>query len=194
MTAQPADAPGGQPWRPDPRRQRLADHTIEDVLDLPDDAGRVELSDGVMHVVPSPSLGHQDIGHLLWAWFRHHAPAGLRPGGPAGVAVTLKTTFEPDLLLYRAELATDRHYLAAEDVMLVVEVVSPGTRRRDRLEKPAGYADAGIPYYWRIEQDPVHVFAYRLVNGAYQLQADSTTELVLDEPFEIKLPIVEITP
>ncbi len=77
----------------------------------------------------------------------------------------------------------------------MVEVVSPGTRRRDRLEKPADYAAAGVPYYWRIEQDPVHVYAYELgLDGTYQLAADSDEELVLAKPFEIRLPIAAITP
>jgi Uma2 family endonuclease len=79
-------------------------------------------------------------------------------------------------------------------VTLVVEVVSPGTRKRDRLEKPAEYAAAGIPHYWRVEQGPLHVFAYDLVDEHYELVADSAEELVLSAPFEIKLPIRDITP
>ena len=43
-----------------------------------------------------------------------------------------------------------------------MEIVSPGTRRFDRFAKPGEYAAAGIPFYWRIEQDPVHVYAYRI--------------------------------
>ena len=66
--------------------------------------------------------------------------------------------------------------------------------RRDRFQKPGAYAGAGIPHYWRIEQDPVHVYAYDLdATGAYQLIADSDTELVLSRPFEIRLPIGAIT-
>ena len=40
----------------------------------------------------------------------------------------------------------------------------------------------------------MHVFAYELVDGAYELVADSTEELVLERPFEIRLPIRDITP
>lgn len=76
----------------------------------------------------------------------------------------------------------------------VVEVVSPGTRKRDRFEKPGDYAAAGIPHYWRIEQGPVHVYAYDLVDGRYELVADSADELVLTAPFPIRLPIRDITP
>lgn len=194
MTAEAV--PPSQRWPgPDLRRQKLADHTVEDVLALPADAPRVELNDGVMLVVPSTTLGHQEIGNLLWLWFRQHAPRELVPSTATGVVIDAATTFEPDvLLLDREHVHPDSHYSMAEHVALVVEVVSPGTRRRDRLEKPAGYAAAGIAHYWRIEQNPVHVYAYHLVDGNYQLVADSAEELVLAKPFEIRLRIRDIVP
>ena len=40
----------------------------------------------------------------------------------------------------------------------------------------------------------MHIFAYDLVDGRYELVADSTEELVLSAPFEIELPIRGITP
>ena len=60
------------------------------------------------------------------------------------------------------------------------------------LRRPPA-ATAGVPHYWRIEQNPPHVYAYDLVGGSYELAADSDTELVLSAPFAIKLPIREIT-
>lgn len=180
---------------PDLRRQRLANYTVEDVLALPDDAPRVELTDGVMLVVPSPTLGHQRISNLLWRWFEDHAPADLVATTATGVLLDAGQTFEPDvLLLDRETLNEDSHYSTAAQVRLAVEVVSPGTRRRDCLEKPAAYAAAGIPHYWRIEQHPVHVFAYDLVGGRYELAADSAETLVLSRPFELTLPIRDLTP
>ncbi|MEV6843413.1 Uma2 family endonuclease [Actinoplanes sp. NPDC051411] len=191
MSAEPA---GHVMWSPSPLRQRLANYTVEDVLQLPDDAPRVELSDGVMILVPSPTHDHQDITGLLWHWLRRNVPDGLRASLSTGVALSLDTTYEPDVLLVNAEVARNRHYTIADQVVLVVEVVSPSTRKRDRLEKPADYAAAGIPHFWRIEQNPLHVFAYDLVAGGYELVADSAEELVLTKPFEIKLPIRDITP
>ncbi|MFF0150294.1 Uma2 family endonuclease [Micromonospora sp. NPDC005203] len=76
----------------------------------------------------------------------------------------------------------------------VRQVGSPGTRRRDRLEKPADYADAGIPHCWRVEQDPVHVYAYDLVDGRDELAADSAEELIVAKPFDIRLRVRDITP
>ena len=192
MSAEPT---GHVMWSPHPLKQRLATYTVEDVLGLPDDAPRVELNDGVMIVVPSPTYDHQDIAGLLWMWLRRHAPDRLRASLATGVALSLNNTFEPDVLLVDADTADGgRHYSTADQVTLVVEVVSPGTKRRDRMEKPAEYAAVGIPHYWRVEQGPLHVYAYDLVGAEYQLVADSDTELVLSAPFEIKLPIRDITP
>jgi Uma2 family endonuclease len=191
VTAEPT---GQVMWSPDPIRQRLAAHTLEDVLTLPDDAPRVELIDGVMTVVPSPTYDHQDIAALLWYWLRQHAPEKFRAGQATGVALSLTTSFEPDVLLVDARVPGSNHFARADQVTLVVEVVSHGTKRRDRLEKPADYAAAGIPHYWRIEQDPIHVFAYDLVKGRYELVGDSGEELVLKAPFDIRLPVRDITP
>ncbi|GGK83839.1 Uma2 family endonuclease [Mangrovihabitans endophyticus] len=146
MTAEAV--PGHVMWVPDPRKQKAADHTIEDVLSLPDGAPRVELRDGVMIVVPTPTYDHQDIAGLLWAWLRRHAPREFRASLATGVAVSVDSTFEPDVLLVDAT----------------------------------------------VEQDPVRIFAYDLVEGRYEAVADAADELVLTAPFEIKLPIGDITP
>lgn len=202
MSAEPI-AKRPEAWQPDPVRQRLANYTLEDLLNLPDDAPRVELVDGVIHVVPSPTIGHQDISYLLRRWLAEHAPADLRAAQAVGVALGPNSTREPDVLLYRAEaeVTPDRSFLLPHEVVLAVEIVSPGTRRADRFTKPAEYAAEGIPCYWRIEQNPVHVYAYRLAdrpgaNGerGYELLTDSQDLLELEQPFPIKLAVTEITP
>ncbi|WP_433370793.1 Uma2 family endonuclease [Actinoplanes sp. CA-142083] len=71
---------------------------------------------------------------------------------------------------------------------------TPGTRRRDRLEKPAVYAAAGVRHFWRIETEPVHVHAYDLVDGRYEPAGDSDEVLRLSKPFAIEVPIREIAP
>ncbi|WBB54122.1 Uma2 family endonuclease [Verrucosispora sp. WMMD573] len=200
MSAEPIPTSPG-PWCPDPMRQQRADYTLEDLLALPDDAPRVELVDGVIHVTPSPTLGHQDISSLMWLWLRSHAPAHLRAAQAIGVGLSHNTSRQPDVLLCRAGLPADRSRLRPADVVLAVEVVSPGTRRVDRFAKPGEYAAAGIPFYWRIEQNPVRVYAYRLGDRIgpggerqYELVADSTELVELTEPFEIKLPVRDLTP
>ena len=54
-----AENTGRVGWAPDTVKQKRAGYAVEDVLSLPDDAPRVELSDGVLHVVSSPTGSHQ---------------------------------------------------------------------------------------------------------------------------------------
>lgn len=191
MTAEPM---GELIWAPDPVKLRQAGYSVEDVLNLPDDAPRVELTDGVLTVVPTPSGGHQKINWRLVGWLERYLPEGLEPQLAVGVMIDYGTTLEPDALVLFGPVDYDKHYYHPRQVAVAVEIVSPSTRRRDRMEKPVLYAAAGIPHYWRIEQDPVHVYAYDLVDGRYELVADSADELVLTEPFEMRLPIEDITP
>ncbi|MFF5079677.1 Uma2 family endonuclease [Actinoplanes sp. NPDC000266] len=191
MTAQPA---GELEWAPDPIRQRNRAYTIEDVLKMRVGAPRVELLAGALSVVPTPSGAHQKISGLLWMWMLRHAPTTFEPLLAVGILVGVRETLEPDVLLLHKPVDLEHHFFDADQVSVAVEIVSPSTKRRDRLEKPAQYAKVGVPHYWRIEQDPVHVYAYDLVGGCYQLAADAEDELVLSAPFEIKLPIRDITP
>jgi Uma2 family endonuclease len=191
MTAEPI---GDVMWTPDPVKQKRAGYTVEDVLLLPEDAPRVELTDGVLAVVPSPTGGHQKINWRLVGWLESNLPKGFEPQMAVGVVTGFNTTREPDALVLRSPVDLDHHFYDPQQVAVVVEIVSANTKRQDRLVKPAIYAALGIPHYWRIEQDPLHIFAYDLVDGRYELAADSGTELELTSPFLIKLPIEDITP
>ncbi|MBQ1022372.1 Uma2 family endonuclease [Micromonospora sp. D93] len=201
MSAWPNPTPPDR-WRPDPARQQRADYQVADLSNLPDDdSPRVELVDGALQVTPFPTLDHQDISGLLRTWLRCHAPADIRATQAVAVELGDNTSRRPDVLLCRADVPSDRSTLRPQDVVLAVEIVSPGTRRIDRFAKPGEYAAAGIPFYWRIEQDPVHVYAYRIGDRVgpggerqYELVADGPDVIELTEPFDIKLPIAEITP
>ncbi|WP_433310663.1 Uma2 family endonuclease [Micromonospora sp. CA-269861] len=201
MSAWPNPTPRGR-WRPDPARQQRADYQVTDLQHLPDDdSRRVELVDGALQIPPLPTLGHQDISGLLWMWLRRHAPADIRATRAVAVELSHNTSRRPDVLLCRADVPSERSSLRPDDVVLAVEIVSPGTRRVDRFAKPGEYAAAGIPFYWRIEQDPVHVYAYRIGDRVgpggerqYELVADGPDVITLTEPFAITLAVAEITP
>lgn len=91
-------------------------------------------------------------------------------GGP--IAVDLMPSYLiPDLIVITAEAsARNANPIAAANIRLCVEIVSPSSRRNDRFVKPLVYAESGIPNYWRIETDPV------ITLHAYELDGDSYTE------------------
>jgi Uma2 family endonuclease len=60
----------------------------------------------------------------------------------------------PDLLVTSADPEDCPRGIPAELVHTAIEVVSPSNASDDRLKKPALYAAAGIPCYWRVELKP----------------------------------------
>lgn len=78
----------------------------------------------------------------------------------------------------------------AVDFALVLEVVSPGSRKNDRFFKPREYAEAGVPVYWRLEPDPrprLHVHA--LVDGAYEHVQELTGRGRVTAPFALDVDL-----
>jgi Uma2 family endonuclease len=69
-----------------------------------------------------------------------------------------------------------------------VEVVSPGSRKADKLDKMAEYADAGIPFYWLVWLSGDHVLDYTL--GYYRLYRTLSPEQetsTIDVPVKIQI-------
>lgn len=171
--------------------------TVQDLELLPDDADwrRYEIQDGALVVTPPPEAEHGFAIAALDGVIRAALPAELAVLSST-VGVDLPPSYRvPDLVVVRRALREKRRkYLLPEDLLVVVEVVSPGSVSTDRLTKPAEYARAGIGAYWRVETDP------QISLTAYALRADDAvyTELGtwtpgqtarLREPFPIDVEI-----
>jgi Uma2 family endonuclease len=86
---------------------------------------------------------------------------------------------------------------APHEVVLAVEIVSPTSQSMDRITKPALYAAAAIPYYWRIETDGgISVHTYKIDPESEMYRPFGTFDVEIDtvEPWPIKLPIAKLTP
>lgn len=142
--------------------------TLQDVTALAeaDDRHRFELSEGNLIVMPPGTLGHQRISGRLYIWL--DGKFGERAFAAPGVKTSDndRNGRIPDLVVTKGDVKLDDVWLAAADVLLAVEIVSPGSERTDRWLKPREYADAGIAYFWRVEPDGT-VLRFRLTGGAY---------------------------
>jgi Uma2 family endonuclease len=177
--------------------------TVADLDRLPDDGHRFELIDGVVHVRPSPSDEHQEAVGVLWALLRAAAPPGLRVTTAVGVVTALDTFLIPDVLVVRGERPRKQGDLPAGDVLLAIEVASRSTRSMDRWHKPHLYAIAGIPSYWRVELDPLHLVACRLDTGAGESGEGEYVEIArvevgdlfrASEPFPVQFDPADLLP
>ena len=141
-------------------------YTLEDYLRLPDDQ-RVELIDGVFYDMAAPTTIHQSIAGFLHKKFLDFVMANKGPCFPfiSPVDVQLdcddKTVVQPDVLVVcdRTKYKNGRIFGAPD---LVIEVLSPSTRRKDMQLKMYKYAGAGVREYWMVDPDKKLVVQYDL--------------------------------
>jgi Uma2 family endonuclease len=153
--------------------------TYEEYLQLPDDGRRYEIIEGVLYVTNAPSADHQytvtevagelrnfvklhKLGQVLVAPFEVHLAHRTRP-------------VQPDVLFIRAERwpkGRIPYFSGAPD--LIVEVISPGSVRTDRVIKFTAYELAGVSEYWLANPHTQTVEVYTLSNGEYALFGEYT--------------------
>ena len=133
--------------------------TLDDVADLnaADQHGhRYELSpEGVLSVMPPPDSEHAEIISDIMIWLAMAGwparqllqAAGIQVPGPDGSGGRI-----PDLTVW-AKRQPKAVWMPIENLILVVEVVSTGSRRVDETMKRHEYAHAGIPHFWLVDRD-----------------------------------------
>jgi Uma2 family endonuclease len=126
--------------------------SMSDVQALPENC-RVEVLDGALIVNPSPLPIHQRIARRLAASLETQLPAGwqLETDVDVMLAESPLDYLTPDVVVFRSDVSLTTRPIPGDAILLVVEVVSKGSRREDRGAKPLAYAEAGIPYFWRVE-------------------------------------------
>ncbi|XVV16417.1 Uma2 family endonuclease [Actinoplanes sp. CA-131856] len=145
----------------------------------------IEIVDGMVHVSPSVSKRHNRLARLL----ANALDAALGPDWNADINFDVRlqdvplNNRRPDVTVYRAD-TIDVAPTRPEQVLLVVEVVSPGSETTDRIVKADQYARAGIQFYWRVEQAPtgsplVHTFVLDPATRRYR-DGDFAVEVSLE--------------
>ena len=135
---------------------------------------RYELSpEGSLSVAPPLDVEHATVASRLLVWFvaagmpveRVLQAVGIRipRGGGVGGRV-------PDLTVWSQAPGGATVWTPATGLLLVVEIVSPGSEAIDQEIKRDEYRTVGIPHYWLVDQDAGHtVTMFRLIDGEYQV-------------------------
>jgi Uma2 family endonuclease len=168
--------PGGDKMRAS--RVKL---TYDDFLLFPDDGKRHELIDGEHYVTPSPNTRHRRISGRLYllvgSWLQDH-PVGQLFYAPFDVVFSRFDVVEPDLLYMSneraAEILTDKHVAGVPE--LVIEIGSPGTRKRDETIKRRLYERGGVAEYWVIDPDLNVIRVYRRSGDSFQRPQELSAE------------------
>ncbi len=173
----------------------------EDLVALPDDGRRHELIGGELYLPPSPNRAHQKaVGNLyviLRAWLAT-AACGEVYLAPFDVVFSDEDVVEPDLLYVSAERAsilTDANVQGSPD--LVIEVLSPGTRRRDEKVKRLLYEKFDVTEYWIVDTDLQMVKVFRrapsgTLERVAELDADRGDVLTSPSLPGLKAPLAPI--
>lgn len=155
-----------------------------DYLAFPEDGRRHEIVDGEHYVTASSALDHQRVSrHILFQLYEQIEQQGKGEVFNAPTAVQLSDfdIVEPDLLVVLTEHAGrlhERKVIGPPD--LVVEVLSPSTRRVDRGVKLALYQRAGVGEYWIVDPVARNVEKYRRRGDALQSAGIFADEVAFD--------------
>ena len=181
-------------------------YTLEEYLSCTDIAhdSFCELENGQIITMPPESWQNLQIVMYLIAEITKIIPY-RRITNKAEIIISGSrvTARVPDLIVLTsegaAELAAYKRSTIILDMpppLLVVEVVSPGKRNRNRdyRYKRSEYAARGIAHYWIIDPQERKFICLELQNGLYEesIFDDTEDEINLTLPFELKLKFTNI--
>jgi Uma2 family endonuclease len=161
----------------------------------PDFFTHVELIDGALVFMSPQRRFHQRLIRGLTDRLDAQAPDRLAAVDQMDVKLGPRMRPCPDVLVVTAEAAADneRTFYVPPEVRLVVEVVSPDSVDRDRKTKPQRYGEAGIPHFWRVEEDDgrpvVYVYEIDPATGDYGLTGIHHERLAVSVPFPIDIDL-----
>jgi Uma2 family endonuclease len=175
--------------------------TYDDFVLFPDDGKRHEIIDGEHYVTPSPRPRHQIILgnlHLAIASWLEANPIGRVYLSPLDVVMSDVDIVEPDLLYISnaraASVLTEINVRGIPE--LLVEIASPGTRKRDDGIKRRLYQRAGVTEYWIVDPEVARIRVYRREGDAFaraiELSREHDTMLTSPVLPGLELPLARV--
>jgi Uma2 family endonuclease len=112
---------------------------------------RAELIDGELCKEPSPRFGHQEIAKRILFALSGHVEAWRLQMAPLDVHIDNWNILQPDVLVLAEHGRPAPDEWVEVPPLLVVEVLSPSTAARDRLQKLRIYLGAGVKEVWLVD-------------------------------------------
>ena len=165
-----------------PELKRKLDYS--DLQVTPDDGKRYELVRGDLYVTPSSTPVHQRVSRrlvrLLVDYFEERS-IGEVFHAPIDLILTNQDVFVPDILVVGEPKHVSKRGIEGPP-LLVVEILSPSTRKRDRGVKALRYAELGVKHYWIVDPAEKRVECHRLHDGTFRPLIDAEGETELAHP------------
>ncbi len=158
-----------------------ARYTFADCLTW-DENERIEIINGAAFMMATPSSRHQEISMELSRQLANFLEGKRCKVYPAPFVVRLfeqdgdrpenvDTMVEPDISVVCDRNKIDKHGCKGVPD-LIIEILSPSTRRHDRLVKLNLYQQAGVREYWMVDPDNESVQVFTLDGGALKIRED----------------------
>ncbi|MCI8440372.1 MAG: Uma2 family endonuclease [Oscillospiraceae bacterium] len=156
-------------------------YTFADVLTW-DEGEHIEIINGEAFMMATPSSRHQEISMELarqLANFLEGKQCRVYPA-PFGVRLferegdrpeDVNTMVEPDISVVCDRSKIDKHGCKGAPDM-IIEILSPSTRRHDRLVKLNLYQQAGVREYWIVDPDNQSVLVFTLGGHVLEIRED----------------------
>ena len=148
------------------RGKKQGEYTLKDYEAIPDEY-RVELIDGVIYDLNTPTTIHQQLAFEIIIILREYIRQnkGLCMVLPSPVSVQLdeddRTMLQPDVVVCcDRDKILRSHVYGAPD--MVIEILSPSTRKKDMGLKLKKYITARVREYWMVDPDKKKVVVYDL--------------------------------
>lgn len=133
--------------------QKARHWTRGDLERLPDDGNRYEVVRGELFVTPAPRPAHDAIVEALASLLEPYVAAEslghVRRSHPA--VIIDDSEVEPDIVVRPTIRPLPETWEEMPAPILLVEVLSESTQRRDRVAKRSLYLDSGVPEYWMVD-------------------------------------------
>lgn len=145
--------------------------TLLEVFKMLPEGTRAELIDNSLYMSPAPTTNHQEIVMVLTSQlylFITKKKQGKLYAGPIDVYLNKANAFQPDIIF----IASDNLHLIKEDGIygapdLVIEVLSPGTKKLDLNQKKSAYEQAGVKEYWVVDPVTRESTGFQLLKDKY---------------------------
>lgn len=166
--------------------------TLADLEAMPDDGRRYELIGGAIVMTPTPGPTHQLVSARLQRLLEAALPDGhVVFDAPIDLDLPGEQRVQPDLVVLPWSSVGDKRL--SLPVLLVVEIVSGGSRTQDTVTKRAVYASAGIPAYWMVDLDNDEITGLRVdETGTFQSYAEGSAA-AFDWPVAVHLDLHTLT-
>ena len=174
--------------------------SLDEFLALGETDERLELIDGALYLMPTPTKDHQFLMGELYLYLALYLngfalpPAEVYQDITTILSTSLQTAVEPDLVVIlsgRSDIGGRIHVEGVPDI--VVEILS-SDRSHDLVRKRQIYAEAGVREYWIL--DPRHdtVALLELRGGVYVARATLAAGDTLTTPLlpGLAVPLADI--